>query len=246
MSTIVNTALGVDVSKHYLDVAIHDAESVSRFGNDAQGIGALLKLARTVKVDRIIVEASGGYQTELVAALAHAQLPVVVVNPRQVCEFARHWTTCQDGSDRRTVLAAFAVAVKPQLRLLVDAEATALAALLTRRQPLVQMRMAEKNRLALAATPAVKKNLKAHVQWLDRCLGDNDNDLRELIRKSPVWCEKDELLESIAGIGVHANRPTARARSPRSQGDRRTGRSCTVQSRQRDVTRSAHDLGRTT
>src|SRR4249920_2073248 len=121
MSTIVNTTLGVDVSKHDLDVASNDAEAVTRFTNDNDGIAAVVALAQEAKVDRIIVEATGGYQTQLVAALAHARLPVVVVNPRQVREFARATGRLAktDRIDAR-VLASFGVAVKPELRMLMD------------------------------------------------------------------------------------------------------------------------------
>ncbi len=202
MSTIVNTALGVDVSKRDLDVASNDADAVTRFTNDPAGIDALVAFAQEAKVDRIIVEATGGYQTPLVAALAHARLPVVVVNPRQVREFARATGRLAktDRIDAR-VLAAFGVAIKPELRMLMDEQSEALAALLTRRQQLIQMRTAEKNRLGLAPTRAVKKNLKAHIQWLDRHLDDTDREIHALVHASPVWREKDELLESIKGIG---------------------------------------------
>ena len=201
MAETVNTALGVDVSKRHIDVALSEQDPVSRFDHDARGIAALVALATEANVDRIIVEATGGYQTDLVAALAHAGLPVLVVNPRQVRAFAR--ATGQLAKTDRIdahVLARFAVAVKPPLRRLNDEQADLLGALLTRRQQLIQMRTAEKNRLALAAA-SVKKNLKAHIQWLDRHLHDTDGDIRTLIRSSPLWREKDQLLESVPGIG---------------------------------------------
>lgn len=202
MNDRIERALGVDVSKDFLEVASEDAAEVARWPNDAGGTEEVLQLARRTHPDRIVVEATGGWESALVGVLAHAGLPVVIVNPRQVREFARATGRLAktDALDAR-VLAAFALAVKPPLRALQEAQAQALSALVTRRQQLLQMRTAEKNRLVLSSTALVKRNLKEHIKWLDRHLKDTDRDIRQLIKVSPLWCETERLLDQVPSIG---------------------------------------------
>lgn len=202
MSEQIEQALGIDVSKDFLDIAAAADGEVTRLTNDPHGIEAALQLARQQQPDRIVVEATGGYESSLVGVLAHAGLPIVVVNPRQVREFAR--ATGQlaktDALDAR-ILCAFALAVKPPVRPLKDEQARFLSALVTRRQQLLQMRTAELNRLALGAEGAVRHNLKAHIKWLDRHLKDTENGIRQLIKVSPLWCEKAQLLDEVPSVG---------------------------------------------
>jgi len=202
MSDKIQRVLGVDVCKAWLDVASASDSDVQRFDNDASGIESVLQLAQRLGVQRITVEASGGWQTPLVAALMQAGLPVIVVNPRQVREFARATGRLAktDRIDAR-ILCAFTLAVQPPLRPLKDEQAEALSALLARRQQLIGMRTAEKNRLALGVRGPVRKNLKAHIQWLDRHVRDTDRDIQQLIEASPVWRAKEDLLISAPGIG---------------------------------------------
>jgi transposase len=149
----------------------------------------------------IVLEATGGMEIPLTSALATAGLPVVVVNPRQVRDFARAsgLLAKTDALDAQ-VLAQFAEVMRPQPRLLPDPEARALAALLTRRRQLVEMLTAEKNRL-LSASSSIRKSLRAHITWLERELQRTDTDLTTAIQQSPVWREKDELLRSVPGVG---------------------------------------------
>jgi transposase len=202
MNVEVSRVLGVDVSKRWLDVASAVDGEVQRIANDAEGIAAVLQCAQQLDAQRITIEASGGWQTPLVAALVHAGLPVVVVNPRQVREFARA-TGRLAKTDRidAQVLCAFTLTLQPPLRELKDEQAEALSALLARRQQLLGMRTAEKNRLTLAVRGPVRKNLKAHIQWLDRHLRDTDREIKQLIEASPVWQAKENLLTSAPGIG---------------------------------------------
>lgn len=202
MSDEVTRVLGIDVSKAWLDITCDVDGEVQRVGNDSGGIEAAVSLAQELDAHRITVEASGGWQTALVAALMHAGLPVVVVNPRQVREYARATGRLAktDHIDAR-VLCAFTLAVQPPLRPLKDEQAEALSALLARRQQLIGMRTAEKNRLTLGAAGAVRKNLKAHIKWLDRHLRDTDRDIRQLIEASPVWRAKEDLLTTAPGVG---------------------------------------------
>lgn len=202
MSEAISRVLGVDISKDWLDVAAGADGDVRRFGNDPEGFKALVLLARGTEAQRITLEASGGYQTRLVAALLEAGLPVVVVNPRQVREYARATGRLAktDRIDAR-ILCAFTLAVQPPLRELKEEQAELLSSLIARRRQLIEMRTAEKNRLALGARGKVRKNLKAHIEWLDRHLRDTDRELRQLIERSPVWQEKEDLLTSAPGVG---------------------------------------------
>lgn len=149
----------------------------------------------------MVLEATGGLEIPLTGILAAASVPVVVVNPRQVRDFAK--ATGQlaktDAIDAQ-VLARFAEAIRPEPRPLPDEQTQALAALVTRRHQLLDMLIAEKHRLA-SARPAIRKNLRAHITWLERAGHQTDTDLAEAIRQSPVWREKDELLRSVPGIG---------------------------------------------
>lgn len=202
MSETISRVLAIDVSKDWLDLATAIDSDVERLPYDKHGIQSVVEHAAAMDAQRITVEASGGWQTRLVAALLHAGLPVIVVNPRQVREYARATGRLAktDRIDAR-VLVAFTMAVQPPLRKLKDEQAEALSALLARRDQLIGMRAAEKNRLALGATGLVRKNLKAHIQWLDRHLRDTDRELKHLIEASPAWQAKQDLLTSAPGIG---------------------------------------------
>ena len=153
----------------------------------------------------IVLEATGGYELLCVAALAAASLPVVVVNPRQVRDFAR--ATGQLAKTDRIdadILALFAERVRPEVRALPDADAQELDALLARRRQLLDMLQAERNRLGQVfgrgKTP-VKKSLKAHIAYLERELRMTDTDLGDMVRRSPAWRERDDLLQSVPGVG---------------------------------------------
>lgn len=202
MTQEINRVLAIDVSKAWLDLATEVDGSVERVSHDTAGIGNVIERAKAIDAERITLEASGGYQTALVAALLHEGLPVVVINPRQVREYARATGRLAktDRIDAR-MLVAFTLAVKPPLRKLKDEQAEALSALLARREQLIGMRTAEKNRLSLGATKLVRKNLKAHIEWLDRHLRTTDRELKQLIESSPAWQAKQDLLTSAPGIG---------------------------------------------
>jgi transposase len=192
--------VGIDVSKAQFDVALRPPGRVTVV-NDHHGVANLVKQLQAVTPTLIVLEATGGLELPLTSALALAGLPVVVVNPRQVRDFAK--ATGQlaktDAIDAQ-VLARFAEVIRPALRPLPDEQTQVLAALVTRRQQLIEMLTAEKNHL-LSARPAIRKNLRAHITWLERALHQADTDLAEAVRQSPVWREKEELLRSVPGIG---------------------------------------------
>lgn len=146
-----------------------------------------------------MLEATGGLELPLTGELAAAGLPVVVVNPRQVRDFAKATgRLAKTDTLDAAALAQFAEAVRPALRPLPDAETQALSALLTRRRQLIEMCTAEKNRLD-SALPPVHRGIRTHIAWLDRRLAEIDEDLAHTIRESPLWREKDDLLQSTPG-----------------------------------------------
>jgi transposase len=193
--------IGIDVAKAWLDVATDGEDRVARFPNDAEGIATLVSTLVAWAPRLVVLEATGGYETAVTAAVVAAGIAVTVVNPRQVRDFAK--ATGQlaksDTLDAR-VLARFAARVQPPPRPLPDAMAQDLTALLARRRQLVEMRTAEQNRrsgLALRLRPA----LDAHVTWLSQQIAELDRELDRMLRDSPVWREKEALLRSIPGIG---------------------------------------------
>jgi transposase len=194
--------VGIDVSKAFLDVAIHPDDETFRVPYDEDGLTDLAKRLRRARPDLVLLEATGHLEAQAAGELTAAGLPVVVVNPRQVRDFARSTGRLAktDRIDAR-VLCAFGEAVRPEIRPLKDEDAQALEALMSRRRQLIQMRTAEKNRLQQAPTRLVRRNLKDHIAQLDRHLADTDNDLRTLIKDSPVWRERENLLEGVPGVG---------------------------------------------
>jgi transposase len=198
MSSLV--FVGIDVSQARLDIAVRPGASFS-ITHGEPAIATLVEQLRALSPTLIVLEATGGMEILLTSALANAGLPVVVVNPRQVRDFAKasgHLAKT-DALDAQ-VLAQFAEVMRPQPRPLPDAETRALAARLTRRRQLVEMLTAEKNRLLSAASP-IRKRLRTHITWLERELQLINTHLAEAIRQSPVWREKDELLQSVLGVG---------------------------------------------
>ncbi len=192
--------VGIDVSQVRLDIAVRPGTSFS-ITHDESAITALVQQLCALSPTLIVLEATGGMEIPLTSALATAGLPVVVVNPRQVRDFAKASGRLAktDALDAQ-VLAQFAEVMRPQPRPLPDAEARALAALLTRRRQLVEMLTAEKNRLLSASSP-IRKRVRTHIVWLERELEHTNTDLAEAIRQSPVWREKGELLQSVPGVG---------------------------------------------
>jgi len=193
--------IGIDVSKTQLDLAVHPSGEQWSRPNDEAGIRATVARVAELRPMVIVLEATGGLQVPLVGALAAAGLPVVVVNPRQVRDFAKATGRLAktDALDA-AVLAQFGAAVRPTPRPLPDAATQALAALLTRRRQLLAMLVAEQNRLA-GAPHALHAELRTHIRWLQKRLSRVDTELTHTIRTSPVWREKQDLLQSVPGVG---------------------------------------------
>lgn len=194
-------AVGIDVSKDRLDVHVRPTGAVLSFGRDAAGIEALIGELTGVAPLVIAVEATGGFETVVVASLAAAGLPVVVVNPAQVRAFAialgqRAKTDPIDAA----VIAHFAAATKPQVRELPDAATQALADLVARRRQIIQMIVAERAREKRASVRA-RKSIVRLLKTLQSELSALDTDIDESVRGSAVWREKEDLLASVPGVG---------------------------------------------
>ena len=193
--------VGIDVAQERLDVSVGAEGEVWQVGNDAAGIGALRERIEALEPKGIVVEATGGLERALVGALGAGGLPVVVVNPRQVRDFAR-----ATGRLAKTdvidagLLARFGEALEPEVRPLPDAQTQELRGIVARRQQVVVMLTAERNRMP-QATPWVRRQLGRHIAGLRRQLAALDREMATLIQASPLWRARDTLLRSVPGIG---------------------------------------------
>jgi transposase len=201
MSDTAGIFVGIDVSKAWLDIAVHEQEEVWRAQNNDQGIGTLLEQLKPLAPETILLEATGGFEMLLVAYLQQAGLPVVVTNPRRVRAFASSTGRLAktDKLDAR-LLAHFAAAVRPPIRRLPSEGEEQLTALLTRRRQLVDMLTVEKNRL-VTVRPAMKGDIQDHLTWLKDKLAKLDQEIHQFIQSTPLWKEKDALLRSVPGVG---------------------------------------------
>lgn len=193
--------IGIDASASSLEVAAHPGGEAWTVSNDGAGISELVERLQATRPALVVLESTGGVELAVTGGLAAAGLPVVVVNPRQVRDFARATGRLAktDAIDAR-ILARFAAAVQPEVRPLPDESAQELNALAARRRQLVEMVVAEKNRLR-TARGRVARQIREHIRWLERCLEEVDHDLGNLIQASPLWRAKDDLLQSAPGVG---------------------------------------------
>lgn len=193
--------VGIDVSKSQLDIAVRPANNRWSCVNNDADIVKVVETLKELSPQVIVVEATGGMEMPLVGALSQAQLPVVVVNPRQVRDFAKALGRMAK-TDRidAEVLAHFGEAVKPEVRLLKDEDTQVLSVLVTRRRQIIEMLTAEKNRLAISPK-IIRKDIQKHIDWLQTRLDDINCQLDSAIRNSPAWREKDALLRSVPGVG---------------------------------------------
>jgi transposase len=212
---MTSSNVGIDVSKEWLDVyalnaADESAGSARRFENTPAGRRELTKFVASFAPERIVLEATGGYERTTVAELATLQLPVAAVNPRQVRDFARalNLLAKTDSIDAR-VLALFGARVRPPIRPLTDEEGLLLKDLLARRAQLIEMRTMESNRLEQAHAKRLKQDHEATITFLEKRLAKLDDELDDRLRKSPVWQEKIDLLKSVPGIGPQTARTLA-------------------------------------
>jgi transposase len=200
-------SIGIDVSKRSLDVAFSSEGPVRSFTYDALGLAQLLEQVQALAPWRIIVEATGGLERQLVSELAAVNLPVVVVNPRQVRDFAKATgRLAKTDAIDATVLAHFGATLCPPLRPIPDAQVQDLRDRLARRRQLVDMRTAEMNRLAATHIPSVRRSIQAVLRLLERQLKSIDDDVNHCLRASPIWREREDILQAVPGIGPQTSR----------------------------------------
>lgn len=192
--------VGIDVSKEYLDVAVSGRREVQRIKNDDSGLELLKKQLEELKPERIVMEASGGFERRPLAAMQAAALPVSVVNPRQVRDFARSLGRLAktDALDAH-VLARFAEVLKPEPTRVSEETEEQLRALELRRRQLVEMIVAERNRMRMA--PRTAKNIEKHVRWLEGEVKQVEKKLRGMVESDPGMQSKSAILQSVPGIG---------------------------------------------
>jgi transposase len=199
--SISKTFIGVDVSKERLDCFCRPTGTRFSYDNTPPGIAALVKWVEAQQPQLVVLEATGGMERPLVAELVVAQLPVVVVNPRQVRDFARAIGQLAK-TDRidAAVIAHFGEAVNPEARPWPDHLAQQMDALMTRRRQLVQMLAAERNHL-VSAPVQVQNYVKEHIVHLEELIKKLDQDIDQMITTSPIWKTKENLLLSVKGVG---------------------------------------------
>lgn len=194
--------IGVDVSKESLDMVVYSTGEMRSFSNDEAGIAEATSWLKPFKPTMTIMEATGGMEVSLYVALQEANLPVAVINPRQIRDFAKSMGILAktDKIDAR-VLARYAATIQPEARPLPNEETRQLNTLVTRRRQLVGMIIAESNRLPTTRDKTVKQRIHTHIDWLKQELADIDKNISQMIQQSPVWRQQDKLLQSVPGVG---------------------------------------------
>lgn len=207
MESIAPLYVGIDVAKAKLDVALDADGEVFEVSNDPIGLTGLIDRLKSQVVALIALEASGGYEALAVATLGAAGLPVALVNPRQARDFARSTGTLAktDVIDAK-LLARFALTIKPRVTALADAGRTELSELLGRRNQLVGMQVAERQRLAQARSKRVRKDVQGMIAFITKRLDKAEDDLGKFIAARPEWQVKDDLVRSVPGVGPNTSR----------------------------------------
>jgi len=198
--------VGIDVSKDTLDVAFHSSKRTLRVSNDEAGIASLVAELKSEKPVQVVLEATGGYEFPAAAALVTAGIDISMINPRNAREFAKA-TNRLAKTDRidAIVLASFGATGLLKPTPLSDEQSRELEALVARRRQLVEMLVAEKNR-ETRARANVRGNIEDHIKWLEKQIKDVERHLRNAVKRSPVWRERDDLLQSVPGIGPTISR----------------------------------------
>jgi len=194
--------VGVDVSKERLDMAESPTGEIRSFSNQDADIGEATIWLRQVDPAIIVMEATGGMEVPLYIALQEANLPVAVINPRQIRDFAKSMGILAktDKVDAK-VLARYAATVQPEARPSPDEKTRQLGTLVTRRRQLGDMIVAETNRARSTRDKAIKQRIQAHIDWLKQELANIDKDISGIIKEDPVWHARDKLLQSVPGVG---------------------------------------------
>jgi transposase len=193
--------VGIDMAKDSMEVTVHEGKDHWAFANDEYGLAKLLAKMKRLAPALIVMEATGGYEVTVAAELQSKGFPVSVINPRQIRDFARSVGILAktDILDAR-VIARFAADIHPTPRALPTEETKTLGAVIMRRRQVIAMLTAEKNRLH-QADPAVRERLQIHIRWLEQELDDINKELRQRVENNPEWKEKNEIIQSVPGVG---------------------------------------------
>lgn len=193
--------VGIDVSKAWLDVAVHEQTTFFRVKNNDQGIAELVERLQAIEPVLVVLEATGGFEKLVVVRLAHAGMSVVITNPRRVRAFARSTGRLAktDKMDAR-VLAHFGFALRPQPRSLPGEAEERLTGLMTRRRQILNMLTVEKNRLQTVRVE-MRVDIVEHIRWLEVKLAKLDEMIGQFVESIPAWKEKNNLLQSVPGVG---------------------------------------------
>lgn len=200
--------VGIDVSKAHLDAHVHESGQAFRVSNDDAGVEELLTRLAEVEPERIVMEATGGYESAAFAAMSVRGMPVAVVNPRATRHFAKA-TNRLAKTDQvdAACLAEFAAVLQPRITPMPDEDASELDIVISRRRQLVAQLVSEKNRRQspqlerLDGASRVKQSVDRHITWLEKEIAKFDDQINGLIQGSPAWKQKDELLQSVPGVG---------------------------------------------
>lgn len=194
--------VGIDVSKDRLDVHVHPTNEAFAVPRTAEGIEEMIGKLRPLAPQAVAVEATGGFETVVAASLGAASLPVIVINPAQVRDFAKALgqRAKTDAIDAE-VIARFLAATKPEIRALPDAATRLLADLIARRRQIVEMLKAERQREKRLTAPRLKKSIARLIKALEKELASLDTDIADQVKRSPAWREKENLLVSVPGVG---------------------------------------------
>jgi transposase len=194
--------IGIDVSKQRLDLHARPSGEEWSVTNDANGHRELVRKLASLGPTLVVLEATGGYQSAVAAELGASKIPVAVVNPRQVRDFAKATgRLAKTDSIDAAALAHFAESIRPEPRPMPDDLTVELQALVTRRRQLIDMRTAESNRLETCRVMPVRRNIQKMINMLTKQIGKVDDDIDTTIRNSPLWREREDLLTSAVGVG---------------------------------------------
>ncbi|RMH31399.1 MAG: IS110 family transposase [Planctomycetota bacterium] len=197
-----NRVVGIDVSKKRFDAFCSTTKEAFKANSDMKSVEAFVDRVKALQPELVVLEASGGYERTLVCALAAAEVPTAVVNPRQVRDFARSMgRLAKTDKIDAAVLARFGAVMDIEPQSLPTEEAQEASDLLTRRRQLIDMRTMEKNRLKTPVAPRVERDLREHIKWLDERIEEHDDTIDSWMRHSKLWCEKAALLQTVPGVG---------------------------------------------
>jgi transposase len=197
----IKSYVGIDVAKESMEVIVHGEKEHRCFTYDESGIKQLVTQMKKVSPALVVMEATGGYEVSVASELEAAGIPIAVVNPRHIRDFARSVGILAktDVLDAR-IIARYAATVQPPIRLLPAAETKELGAVIMRRRQVIEMLTGEKNRLHTADN-VVKRRIQVHITWLEQELADINNELKKKVQENPEWQAKDTIMQSVPGVG---------------------------------------------